>query len=245
MSFDSSRPRLFDGDGWGRRPPPGLKSFLFTLNLQMDWLLGKIQSIRQGNDPIIWAVGDTEIEKLTLLLEDRWFFRHAGIDFRAVPRVVRQLVTLRRVGGVSTIEQQLVRTIIERRERTFRRKGREMLLAWILSHRLPKRDVLRTYLSTAYFGYRLRGCDQAANLLYSMPSPNLDPRQAALVASLLVYPLPKIVRMSAEQQGLHPILDNDAYLNAVANVAPRWAKRVRRRMAYGLARRHNAKQSRP
>ncbi|MDB5481921.1 MAG: hypothetical protein JWO83_2974 [Caulobacteraceae bacterium] len=210
----------------------------------MDWLLEKITSIRYGFDPIIWAAGETEIEKLTLLLEDRWFFEHAGIDFRAVPRVLRQLVTFKRVGGVSTIEQQLVRTILERRERTFRRKGRELLLAWILSYRLSKRDILRTYLSTAYFGYRLRGCDQASDLLYSTPSPNLDPKQAALLASLLVYPLPKVVRESAEQQQLHPILDSDAYLNAVAAVAPRWAKRVRRRMSYGLALRHKTEQTR-
>jgi hypothetical protein len=90
-------------------------------------------------------------------------------------------------------------------------------------------------------GYRLRGCDQASLLLYAISSPDLNESQAAFVASLLVYPLPKIVRQHADQNGLHPIADNDGYLNAVAVVAPKWARRVRRRIAYGLARRRKAK----
>ena len=36
MSYNEPEPRLFGGDGWGRRPPPGLKSFLFTLNPHAD-----------------------------------------------------------------------------------------------------------------------------------------------------------------------------------------------------------------
>lgn len=241
MNDDSFEPQLFNGDGFGRRPPPGLKSFLFTLNLQLDWLLHRINLIRWNLDPIIEAGGTTEIERLTLVLEDRWFFEHAGIDLRAIPRVVRQIFTLKRVGGVSTIEQQLVRTILERRERTLRRKSREILLAWILSYRLPKRDILRTYLSTAYFGYRLRGCDQTSELLFSASSPTLGQEQAAFVASLLVYPLPKVVRAYAEHGKLLPIVDHGVFFKSVSAVAPLWVRRVQRRMAYGLARRRKSK----
>lgn len=240
MSNWDSHPRLFPGDPQGRRPPPVPKSFLFTLNLQMDWLLGRIMEIRQSHDPIISARQTTEVEDLTLALEDRHFYYHAGIDWRWIPRVARQLITFKKVGGVSTIEQQLVRTILQRRDRTLRRKSREMLLAWVLSHRMAKRDILRTYLSTAYFGHRLRGCDEAAQLLYSLNSPELNAEQAAFVASLLVYPLPKVARQRAEQSGLHPVADHAAYLDALSMVAPKWAKRMRRRMAYGLARRNKA-----
>lgn len=239
MSYWDSSPRLFWGDRHGRRPPPGPKAFLFGLNLQMDWLLGQIKEIRQSSYPIISAHNVTEIERLTLALEDRYFFRHAGIDWRCLPRVTRQLITLKRVGGVSTIEQQLVRTILERRDRTIRRKFRELMLAWILSHRMAKRDILRTYLSTAYFGYRLRGCDEASKLLYSFNSPDLNAEQAAFIASLLVYPLPKVARQKAEQSELHPVTNHAAYLDALSAVAPTWAKRIGRRMAYGLARRNN------
>jgi len=241
MIYRPEQPPLFDGDGHGRRLPPGLKPFLYRLNLQIDWLLGRIDAIHWAFDPILWANGETEIEKLTLLLEDRWFFEHSGIDLRAIPRVIRQLLTLKKIGGVSTIEQQLVRTLLDRRERTLRRKSREIILSWILSHRLDKREILRTYLSTAYFGFRLRGCDEVSEVIFSKEASVLKTAEAAFVASLLVYPLPKAVREFGEANGLHPIADLQSYFEAVAPVAPRWAKRVRRRMNYGLARRRKTK----
>lgn len=209
--------------------------------MQIDWLLDRIEAVRWESSSIIWADEDTEIEGLTLALEDRWFYAHSGVDLRAIPRVVRQLVTFKRVGGVSTIEQQLVRTLLERRERTIKRKSRELILAWVISHRVPKRDILRTYLSTAYFGYRLRGCDEASDLLFSKPASDLTKSEASFVASLLVYPLPKMVRQFAESRALHPVEDILLYLDAVAPNAPRWSKRVRRRWNYGLARRRHAK----
>jgi len=87
MVYDNQQPRIFEGDRWGRRPPPGLKSLLFTLNLQMDWILGNINDVIESASPIIYAPGETKLEKLTLALEDRWYYSHSGIDWRAVPRI--------------------------------------------------------------------------------------------------------------------------------------------------------------
>lgn len=237
----SKGPRLYEGEGWKARSPPDLKSYLINLNLQMDWLLDGIQAIERNCDPIIWADGLTEIERITLLLEDRRYFRHAGFDWWCLPRILRQIATLKRVGGVSTIEQQLVRTLLERRERTMRRKAREVLLAWILTHRKSKRDVLRTYLSTAYFGYKLRGCDEASNLIFGTDAGNLDIQGASFVASMLVYPLPKTVRAYAWHSGLFPARDGAGLLDATSVIAPRWSKNMKRRSAYGAALRGKAK----
>lgn len=234
-----TRLRLFEGEASSTRPPPGLKSFLFSLNVQMDWLLYKMEEINWANDPIQWASGVTEIERLTLLLEDRRYYLHAGFDWRCLPRIVRQALTFKRLGGTSTIEQQLVRTILQRRERTIRRKSREVLLAWILTHRKTKREVLRTYLSTAYLGFRLRGVDQVSIVLFDKYAANLNVEEAALVASLLVYPLPRAVRASVA--GIHPIEDLSALWEMARPIAPRWTKRVKRRAAYGVALRRNAK----
>jgi hypothetical protein len=234
-------PRLFEGEASRVRPPPGLKSFLFSLNLQVDWLLGKIKEIEWAGDPILWAEGTTEIERLTLLLEDRRYYTHAGFDWRCLPRMVRQGLTFKRLGGTSTIEQQLVRTILGRRERTVRRKSREILLAWILTHRKTKREVLRAYISTAYLGYRLRGVDDAARLLFAKDAAELVVEEAAFVASLLVYPLPKIVRLQAETRSLQPLQNWNSYWDFARQIAPRWARRVRRRMIYGVALRGKAK----
>lgn len=241
MAYEFEPPRLFDGDKRGRSLPPGPKSFLFLLNLQVDWLLERIEAIRWDFSSIMWEDDDSELERLTLALEDRWFFEHSGIDLRAVPRVIRQIVSLKRVGGVSTIEQQLVRTLLERRERTLKRKSREMMLAWIISHRMAKRDILRAYLATAYFGYRLRGCDQVSDFVFGKPASDLESEEAAFVASLLVYPLPKVVREFGEASALYPVGDLRSFLKAASPIAPRWGRRVHRRLNYGLARVRKAK----
>ena len=233
MVYDNQQPRLFEGDRWGRQPPPGLKSLLFTLNLQMDWILGNINDVIERGPPIIYAPGETELERLTLALEDRWYYSHSGIDWRAVPRIGRQILSLKRIGGVSTIEQQLIRTVVERRERTIKRKSRELLLAWILSHRLSKRDTLRSYLAMAYFGYRLRGCEEVAQLLFHTDAPALDIEQAALVASLLVYPIPSTIIFDTYY--LYPISKIDVFLQVASTISPKWAARVRRRMRYGIS----------
>jgi len=242
MALKPKRLHLFEGEAHRRRRPPGIKSLLIALNIQMDWLLDKIREIEWSMaDPILWAADNTEMERLTLLLEDRSFYEHSGFDLRCIPRLIKQAITFRRFGGVSTIEQQLVRTILSRRERTIRRKLRETLLAWILSHRLTKRNILRTYLATAYFGYRLRGCDQASGLIFGRYAADLNSAQAAVIASLLVYPLPKSVRLSPNLSRLLPLDDASNYLEQAAAVAPRWSGRIRRRINYGLALRGNTK----
>jgi len=66
----------------------------------------------------------TKLEKMVLLLEDRRFFEHAGVDWLSVIRETQRLLTRKRHGGASTIDMQLFRTISDRYERTIRRKVR-------------------------------------------------------------------------------------------------------------------------
>jgi membrane peptidoglycan carboxypeptidase len=241
MTLEPKNTYLFEGEARRARRPPGVKSFLIVLNLQMDWLLDKIREIEQSGDPILWADENSEIERITLLLEDRRFYRHSGFDLHCIPRMIKQAFTFKRIGGISTIEQQLVRTILSRRERTIKRKFREVLLAWILSHRKTKRDILRAYLATAYFGYRLRGCDEVSKLIFCRPAGELSSAQAAVIASLLVYPLPKLVKVSPALLKHLPLDDASEYLKQAAEIAPRWSNRVIRSIGYGLALRRNAK----
>jgi membrane carboxypeptidase/penicillin-binding protein len=177
----------------------------------------------------------TDYEKTVLLLEDRRFFLHNGIDTRCVPRALRRLLRHGRLGGVSTIEQQLVRTILNYRERTLRRKAQEVFLAMALSYRESKTDLLRAYLNMAYHGYGLVGCDNAALLLFGKVAVALDREEGALIASLLVYPLPKQIREDPGMIGTLPAASATDFLDASGRVAPNWTRNVRRRSAYGLA----------
>jgi hypothetical protein len=209
-----------------------LKGWLFALNQQMDWLIDRVRDCEYDGLSLRGTERFTPIERAVLALEDRRFYRHSGIDWFFVPRLLRQLLTLKRPGGVSTIEQQLVRTFLERRERTVSRKSREMTLAWILAHRTSKKDIILAYLSNAYLGYRIRGVDEASHAIFGISAEELSLEQSTLIAAMLVYPLPKAVR--------HALADSvcslpEDFLTLAASANSKWTKRVRRRMRYGLS----------
>jgi hypothetical protein len=177
----------------------------------------------------------TDYEKIVLLLEDRRYFLHNGVDIWCIPRGLRRLVGLGRIGGVSTIEQQLVRTVLGFRERTLRRKAQEVALAMALSYRADKTDLLRAYLSMAYHGYGMTGCERASQFLFRKPAVELNRSQGALLASLLVYPLPKPLLESKGVKKLLPITSFTDFFAASGREAPKWTRNVKARSEYGLA----------
>jgi membrane peptidoglycan carboxypeptidase len=133
---------------------------------------------------------DHELTQLILALEDKRFRRHRGVDWIALIRATMRYVTGDPKGGASTIDMQLVRTITDRRERSLRRKMREIVLALVLRRRLGADHVLAWYLSVAYCGVGATGIEQAAVALFGRRSGDCSMEQKAALASLLLHPIP-------------------------------------------------------
>jgi membrane peptidoglycan carboxypeptidase len=126
-----------------------------------------------------------------LVLEDRRFFGHSGVDYFALLREVARVLTLRKHGGASTIDMQLVRTATGYRAPTLKRKLYEMLLARIIQYRYSKLLILRSYLASAYLGWDLRGTEDAAQAVFGKFADELNVDEAAALASMLVFPRPR------------------------------------------------------
>ncbi|MBM3542978.1 MAG: hypothetical protein FJX44_00495 [Alphaproteobacteria bacterium] len=235
-----TKPKLHMSYRRSPRFPPDLKSFLIRLNVLMDHILWEIEYSRTS---LTTSYVLTDYEKIVLLLEDQRFFLHNGVDVWCVPRALKRFMNTGRLGGVSTIEQQLVRTILGYRERTLRRKFQEVILAIALSYRADKTELLRSYLSLAYHGYAITGCEEASKFLFDKEAVDLDRVEGALLASLLVYPLPKQIVESNEVAKFIPINDLGAYLEACEQVAPNWVRNVKRRGSHGLALLRKAEQT--
>ena len=135
----------------------------------------------------------SRFEEYVVALEDRRFFRHRGIDFRALMRELRNLLTLNKVHGASTIEMQLFRTLSGRYERRLSRKLTEFIAAKAYQRKFAKLELLRAYLAVAYFGTGLTGAEMASLNHFGIPSSKLSHAQAAQLASMLVYPKPQVV----------------------------------------------------
>jgi monofunctional glycosyltransferase len=90
--------------------------------------------------------------KALIIAEDHRSKLHPGIDVIAMARALWVRVTLGQIQGASTIEQQFVRVVSNRYERTPARKLREQMLALMVVRRVNKQAVASAYLSIAFYG---------------------------------------------------------------------------------------------
>lgn len=98
-----------------------------------------------------------------MAIEDRRFYSHIGLDFRAIARALQRNVGEGEVQqGGSTITQQLAKNAFLSNQRSLRRKAQEALIALYLEARLTKDEILSRYLSTVYFGDGVFGLRAAA-----------------------------------------------------------------------------------
>ena len=137
-----------------------------------------------------------------MLMEDRRFYQHRGVDLLAVVRaawVNARHGTIRQ--GGSTLTQQLVRGRYLERQRTFSRKIKEAILALTLEATLSKHEILTQYLNEVYLGqygiFEVHGIAAASRLYLGKEPHRLSPGEVALLvglirspntASLLLYP---------------------------------------------------------
>ncbi len=128
------------------------------------------------------------MKQATIAVEDQSFYTNPGIDLRGVVRAL--YINLRggeTLAGGSTITQQVVRNLLlpeERHQRTLRRKLRETILAWQLTRRLSKDEILALYLNQTYYGGFAYGIEAAAQTYFGKPAADLFLEECALLAGL-------------------------------------------------------------
>jgi membrane peptidoglycan carboxypeptidase len=158
-------------------------------------------------------------EIMVLILEDRRFFQHHGVDLISCLREIMRALSFQRHGGASTIDMQLVRTATGYRQRTLRRKLYEIFLAWLIQYRYNKFEILRAYLKCAFFGSHMYGFESAVQLLYKKNTlEQLELTESAQLAAMLVYPRP-----------LSPNPEWERKLSRRANYAKRLYPRLKQR----------------
>jgi penicillin-binding protein 1A len=124
-----------------------------------------------------------------IAVEDRRFWMHPGVDPLGI---VRALVTNLRAGrsvqGASTISQQLARNIFLTANKTYARKGRELILALALERKFTKEALLELYLNRVYFGGGAYGVDAASRKFFGHTAASLNLEEAAIIAGLVKAP---------------------------------------------------------
>lgn len=98
-----------------------------------------------------------------VIMEDRDFYNHRGIDVKAVIRsAIANYSANEVVQGASTITQQLARNIYLDQDVNWERKIKEAFMAVELENKYSKEDILEFYLNNIYFGNGYYGIGAAA-----------------------------------------------------------------------------------
>lgn len=127
--------------------------------------------------------------KAVLSIEDQRFYEHTGVDaIRVAAAVLRNVQAGRRAEGGSTITQQLARQSFLSRDKTYRRKLKEVILAAHIEGVYDKNEILTLYLNKVYFGDGLYGVEAAARGYFGKPAAELEVAEAALLAGLIQSP---------------------------------------------------------
>lgn len=129
------------------------------------------------------------LRQATIATEDKTFYSNPGVDFLGIARAVwTNTQSGSVVSGGSTITQQVVRNLLlsseERGQITIRRKLREMALAWQVTRRHSKDDILALYLNQSYYGGMAYGVEAAARTYFGKTAANLTLAESALIAGL-------------------------------------------------------------
>ncbi|EEH60158.1 glycosyltransferase family 51 protein, partial [Micromonas pusilla CCMP1545] len=117
--------------------------------------------------------------------EDHRFFKHKGVDVRGLTRAIG---SMGKMGGGSTITQQLVKNLVLCQDRTISRKISEILLSLKVETRLTKEELLEAYLNNVYWGHGVYGIAGAAAAYFGKSPAELDVGESALLAALLPAP---------------------------------------------------------
>jgi monofunctional biosynthetic peptidoglycan transglycosylase len=127
--------------------------------------------------------------RAVLIAEDDAFFSHGGLDWDEIRASVKRNLTAGRiVRGGSTITQQLARNLYLGNQRTPTRKLKEILLARRIEDALTKRRIFELYLNLIEWGDGVYGIEAAAQRHFGVSAAQLDARQSALLAAVIINP---------------------------------------------------------
>jgi membrane carboxypeptidase/penicillin-binding protein len=122
--------------------------------------------------------------------EDTRFLTHCGVDYYGICRAIKKYIFCDVIEGASTIEMQLVRTIMEDYRFSFMRKFKEIVVASSLYGSFTKREIALCYAWLAYYGWGMVGIVKACKSL-NMNMEHLNDEDCALLVALIKYPFPR------------------------------------------------------
>lgn len=163
-----------------------------NLTIQVkDWQ-GKLHPIVVGPQNPWWTQSESipsEMEWAVIVAEDANFYRHEGIDVKAIKSAIKYDLEKKRFArGASTITQQTAKNLFLSREKSITRKIEEIYLAKRMEQELTKGRILELYLNIVELGPMVYGIGHGAHYYFDKPASSLTPRECSFLAAMLPGP---------------------------------------------------------
>ncbi|WP_223913331.1 transglycosylase domain-containing protein [Geobacter sp. AOG1] len=130
-----------------------------------------------------------EMKWAVILAEDANFYKHEGIDVKAIKNAIKYDLEKKRLArGASTITQQVAKNLFLSREKTISRKIKEIILARRMEQELTKGRIVELYLNVVELGPMVHGIGHGARYYFGKSAAELTPRECAFLAAMLPGP---------------------------------------------------------
>lgn len=155
-------------------------------------------------------------------IEDKKFYRHDGVDYRALLRAVKAMLENGKVTqGGSTITMQLARNVFISQEKTWQRKVEEIFIAWNLEEKYTKDEIIEFYLNNIYFGNGYYGIQSASRGYFNRDVDELSLSQIAFLCAVpnnpTIYdPLSNMENTLARRDRILYNMETDGKISEVA-----------------------------
>lgn len=163
----------------------GFIMYFFNLNnikTDVDKCLKNIDESVYSSIPDSWLI-------FLIYAEDHRFNKHCGVDFYCILRAIYHTKIKKKYQGASTIQQQYVRVITNRYEKTLWRKIREQIIAIIITNKINKENIAKTYLKIAFYGSQQLGLNSFLKK-QKISIAELDDTKVIELIARLKYPEP-------------------------------------------------------
>ena len=150
-----------------------------------------------------------------VLSEDKRFYEHSGVDWRAVSSAAWGNLWNTKTRGASTISMQLAGLLDEDLRagssgRSMGQKIGQTVFTQVLETHWRKDQILEAYLNLVPFRGEIVGIDALSRTLFGKAANGLDEREAAVAAALVRGPNAKVAQVSSRACGVLKLMQSKA-----------------------------------
>ena len=164
------------------------------------------------------------VREAIVAAEDQTFWTNEGIDFKGVLRAAWNNFTGGELQGASTITQQYARVAADLSGVTYSRKLKEAVMAWKLSDKYEKKQILEFYLNTVPFGRGAYGIEAAAQAYLGKTANRNAPaaQQVTMAEAMVLVAMVKQPNPNPDNPDGEPGYDPTRSEIALENSKGRW-----------------------